>query len=195
MSKRGETSDLNSRTHSKTRRHAERAAEEPLPEQEALVADLKALEAELERMATERESYHEQLLRTMADMQNYKRRVEQERQQIRLRATEELLRDLLPILDSFERSIQSADSGASPASIIEGMKVVDRQLRAVLASRKLERIRSVGEHFDPAKHDAILVDPESDQPEGSILEEFEAGFMLGDQVLRPARVKVAKGLS
>jgi molecular chaperone GrpE len=164
-----------------------------MPEQDAVAADLTALEAEIEKIARERETLHEQLLRTMADMQNYKRRVEQERQQIQLRATEALLRDLLPVLDSFDRTIASIHAGASPVSVMEGAKSVDRQLRGVLESRKLKRIASKGEMFDPALHEAILVDPDSELPQGTIVEELEAGYLLGDQVLRPARVKVAKG--
>ena len=165
------------------------------PEQDALVADLQRLEQNLEQMAKEREGLHEQLLRTMADMQNYKRRVEQERVALQTRATEALLKDLLPVLDSFDRTLAAASNGASPESMAEGVRGVDRQLRTVLESRKLTRIPSVGLHFDPELHDAILIDPSSDQPEGTIVEELEAGYRLGDSVLRPARVRVAKGLA
>ena len=164
-----------------------------MPEQDAVVADLAALEGELERMANEREALHGQLLRTMADMQNYKRRVEQERAQIQLRASEGVLKELLPILDSFDRTIASIDSGASPGSMIEGIRSVEKQLRTVLEARKLKRVPTVGQAFDPTLHEAILIDPDSEQPEGTIVEELEAGYILGDQVLRPARVKVAKG--
>lgn len=165
------------------------------PEQDALVADLQRLEQNLEQMAKEREGLHEQLLRTMADMQNYKRRVEQERTALQTRATEALLKDLLPVLDSFDRTLTAANNGASPESMAEGVRGVDRQLRTVLEARKLTRIPAVGLHFDPELHDAILIDANSDQPEGTIVEELEAGYRLGDSVLRPARVRVAKGLA
>jgi molecular chaperone GrpE len=167
---------------------------EPMPEQEAVVADLKALETELERMASERETLHSQLLRTMADMQNYKRRVEQEREQTRQRASEALLSELLPALDSFERTLQAAEGGASREALLEGVKGVHRQLWTSLERRKLERIPSVGAAFDPNLHDAIMIAPDAQEPEGTILEEFESGYTLNGQVLRPARVKVAKGV-
>ena len=166
-----------------------------MPEQEAVVADLAALEGELDRMAMERESLHGQLLRTMADMQNYKRRVEQERTQFHLRASEALIKELLPVLDSFDRTMASLESGANAASMREGIRSVEKQLRTVLNNRKLMRIATVGEAFDPNLHEAILIDTESDAREGTIVEEREAGYKLGDQILRPARVKVAKGIS
>lgn len=163
-------------------------------EAQAFVDSFRQLESELERIAKEKESLHEQLLRTMADMQNYKRRVEQERQAIQLRAAEGVVRDLLPVLDSFDRTLAAAAKGASLESMLEGVKGVDRQLRSVLEARRLSRVATVGEKFDENVHEAILVDAESDLPEGTIVEELEAGYRLGDQVLRPARVKVAKGL-
>ncbi len=165
------------------------------PEQDALLADLKRLEVDLQRIADERESLQSQLLRTVADMQNYKKRVELERQALRIRATEDLLRDLLPVLDSFERTVAAAESGASSESMAEGIKGVERLLRSALESRSLKRVPSMGQHFDPNVHEALAVVAESDQPEGTIVEELEAGYTLGGQVIRPARVKVAKGLS
>jgi len=191
LSKRGATSNLNS----KTKKHEAEQEGEISPEQAALNADITELETKLEKMAHDRESLHEQLLRTMADMQNYKRRVEQERASIQLRATESLLKDLLPVLDSFDRTLKAAQGGASLESMTEGIRGVDRQLRHTLDSRRLSRMEVVGKPFDPLLHDAVLVDAESDQPEGTIVEELEAGYTLGDQVLRPARVRVAKGIA
>jgi molecular chaperone GrpE len=180
----------------KHRPSAHAATESPDLSQEdaAVAADIAELESKLAKMAHDRESLHDQLLRTVADMQNFKRRVEQERSAVQLRATESLLRDLLPVLDSFERTLKAAELGASPESMAEGIRGVDRQLRSVLENRRLSRIAATGEKFDPALHDAILIDSESDQPEGTVVEELEAGYKLGDQVVRPARVRVAKGV-
>lgn len=161
---------------------------------ETVLNAFRGLERELEKIGKEKETLHDQLLRTMADMQNFKRRVEQERQALQLRATEGLLRDLLPVLDSFDRTLSAAQSGASLDSMKEGVRGVDRQLRGILEGRRLSRISTVGGSFDERLHEAILVDMESEQPVGTIVEELEAGYLLGEQVLRPARVKVAKGL-
>lgn len=166
-----------------------------MPEQEALVADFQRLEEDLQRLSNERESLHNQLLRTIADMQNYKSRVEQERQALRVRATEDLLRDLLPILDSFERTARAAEAGASAESIAEGVRGVEKLLRSKLESRSLKQVPAMGAHFDPAIHDAIAVVADSEEPAGTIVEVLENGYTLGGQVIRPARVKVAKGLS
>ena len=195
MPKRGTTSNLNSKQHKHPNADTDQDGAENSPEHAALTADIAELEAKLGKMAQDRESLHDQLLRTMADMQNYRRRVESERGQIQLRATEALLRDLLPILDTLDRTLRAAEAGASSESMAEGIKGVDRQLRSVLERSRLTRIASAGKQFDPALHYAVLVDQESDQPEGMIVEELEAGYLLGDQVLRPARVKVAKGIA
>lgn len=165
-----------------------------LPDPEVVVEAFRGLEAELERIAGEKDALHEQLLRTMADMQNYKRRVEQDRQALQLRATESLLNDLLPVLDSFDRTLAAAQKGASLESMVEGIMGVDRQLRTTLEARRLSRVATVGHKFDENVHEAILVDPDSEAPEGTIVDELEAGYRLGDIVLRPARVKVSKGL-
>jgi molecular chaperone GrpE len=194
LPRRGTTSNLSSKHHRTAPSAADHDSAETSPEQAALTADIAELEAKLEKMAQDRESLHDQLLRTMADMQNFRRRVESERGQIQLRASEALLRDLLPVLDTFDRTLKAAEVGASAESMAEGIRGVDRQLRSILENRRLTRIAAAGQHFDPALHDAVLVDQVSDQPEGTIVEELEAGYMLGDQVLRPASVKVAKGV-
>lgn len=194
MPKRAATSNLNSKTKHPNPSQPASDAADLSSEHDAVAADIAELEAKLEKMAQDRESLHDQLLRTIADMQNYKRRVEQDRGLIQVRATESLLKDLLPVLDSFERTLKAAESGASPQSMADGIRGVDRQLRALLEGRRLTRIPAAGQKFDPALHDAILVDAESELPEGTIVEELETGYLLGDQVLRPARVRVAKGV-
>jgi molecular chaperone GrpE len=144
---------------------------------------------ELER---ERDELKEQLLRSLADLQNLRKRFQQEKEDIRRFATEQLARDLIPVLDNFERTLAAAESGASLESLTEGVKLVDRQLRTALESVRLTRIPSVGVPFDPERHEAIGTVDSTEAEEGSVVEELEAGYQMADRTIRPARVRVAR---
>ncbi|HVL40289.1 MAG TPA: nucleotide exchange factor GrpE [Fimbriimonadaceae bacterium] len=143
------------------------------------------------RLTEERDGLKDQLLRTMADFQNFRKRVQQERQQERLYASEQIVMQLLPVLDNFERAIAAFESGASPDSLLEGIRAIDRQLRAVLESNQVSRIPAQGNHFDPMFHEAIALEESTEHEPGVVLEELEAGYRIGEKVIRPARVKVA----
>jgi len=128
----------------------------------------------------------------MADMQNMRKRFQQEAQQTRQFATEDLVRDLLPVLDNFERAILAAEQGASTESVVEGVRAVDRQLRSALERRNVVRIAAHGEAFDPDLHEAIATDESGEHPEGTVTGEIEPGYRMADKVIRPARVRVSK---
>ncbi|MFY9234660.1 MAG: nucleotide exchange factor GrpE [Fimbriimonadaceae bacterium] len=148
---------------------------------------------ELIRLLTlERDQAQDQLLRTMADLQNFRKRAEQERNQLRQFATEQLVHDLLPVLDNFERTLAAIQSGASTEAIGEGVGVIERQLRSVLESRQVQRLKTVGQPFDPEIHEALGSIETEDFPEGTVAEDVEPGYKMGDKVIRPARVRVAK---
>lgn len=151
-----------------------------------------SLESLLEQAEKERDDFKEQLLRSLAEFQNYRKRMQTEQANIRAYATESLVADLLPVLDNFDRSLASLESGASAESVLEGVKMVDRQLRQVLESQKVVKLHPHGEAFDPEKHEAIAVESTDEHPEDTVVHVLEAGYMLGDKVIRPARVKVAK---
>jgi len=164
--------------------------ESPQPPEGQVAAD--STEAAVENLAKERDNLQDQLLRAMADLQNFRRRVQQEKEETRKYATENLVSDLLPVLDNLERTIQAADSGADFNVLIEGVRAVDRQLRTVLQGVKLSRISSRGEQFNPEQHEAIALEESSEFEEGTIVEEIEPGYALAEKVIRPARVRIAK---
>lgn len=147
---------------------------------------------ELEKLTAAYEDLQGQLLRTIADMQNMRKRYQQEQAQLRLFATEDLVRDLLPALDNFERTIFAAEHGATFETVLEGIKAVDRQLRTSLERRNVSRIKAHGEPFDPDVHEAIVMEESEEHPEGTVTGEIEAGYKMADKVIRPARVKVSK---
>lgn len=171
----------------------EEIQEEPTAEETAfdVEEDLRALQDVIARLTTERDQAQDQALRTMADFQNYRKRNQSEAAQLRQFATENLVVELLPVLDNFQRTVAHLESGASVEAALTGVKAVERQLRTVLESQNVRKIDSVGQPFDPEIHEAIGMET-SDLPDNTVTTEVEAGYRMGDKVIRPARVKVAK---
>jgi len=162
------------------------------PAESHVASDPELLGRLLETALKERDEYRDQFMRALADLQNYRRRAAKESEETRKYATTELVRQLLPVLDNFERSLAYLASGASPESVLEGLRAVDRQLRAVLESVRLEKIEPTGQPFDPEHHEAVALETSSEHPEGTVLEVLEPGYRMGERVIRPARVKVTK---
>jgi len=131
-------------------------------------------------------------LRAIADFQNYKRRSLEEAVKTRELATANLVEKLLPLLDNFQRSIAAAEAGASPEAVLDGIKLMERQLHTALADVNVRPIQATGKPFDPNYHDAVLSEP-SEEPEGTVLEVLEQGYTMGHRVLRPAKTRVSKG--
>jgi molecular chaperone GrpE len=150
-------------------------------------------EDQLQRLQDELNGTRDQLLRTMADFQNFRKRKQEDEVRIRTYATENLVTALLPVLDNFERTVKHLRDGASVEQMIEGVAAVERQLRSALESQNVKRIESIGLPFDPTYHEAIGMQESEDAEPNTVLEEFEAGYRMGEKVIRPARVKVASG--
>lgn len=155
-------------------------------------AELKALTEKVESLNDENLQLKDQLMRTIADWQNFRKRAEQERVSLRQYAAEQIVVDLLPILDNFERTLAAGAAGASAEAILEGVRATDRQLRSILESRNLTRIQSEGVPFDPDLHHALATHETEDVEEGTVTHELEAGYKLAEKVIRPAKVRVAK---
>ena len=127
-------------------------------------------------------------LRLAADFDNYRKRVAREHTELMGRATERLVKELLPVLDDLGRALVAADEHEE-AKLVEGVQLVHRQLSALLQREGLAEIDTNG-RFDPHIHEALLSQP-SEQEEGTVLEVIQKGYRLGERVLRPARVVVA----
>jgi molecular chaperone GrpE len=128
------------------------------------------------------------LKRLAAEFENYKKRTAREQASLSARATEHLLKELLPIVDDLERALEAAEEHEE-AKLEEGVRLVHRQLASALEREGLAEIETNGK-FDPHVHEALLSQP-SDADEGSVIEVLQKGYRLGDRVLRPARVVVA----
>lgn len=164
---------------------------ELIPDSDA-VAEIAALIEERDRLATQLDEAKDQLLRTVAEMQNVQRRMRQQFDTDRKYGAEPLVRDLIPVLDNFDRTLQAAESGASAESILEGIRAVERQISKALRDHSIERIPAVGLPFDPERHDAVVTVESVDHEDETIIDELESGYTLHDRVIRPAKVRVAK---
>lgn len=155
----------------------------------ALKAELEATRADLETTRAEAQANLERWARAQADFDNFRRRSRAEREEWSRYAAEELIREILPALDNLERALQ-ADAGRE--SWTQGVELTLRQLLTTLQNRGLTPIESVDLPFDPNVHEAVM-QVESDQhEEGTVVTEVRKGYKLGDKVIRPAMVGVAR---
>jgi molecular chaperone GrpE len=161
----------------------DRASEAPPDEQPHLDAA---------QLRQERDEYYDRLLRKTAEFDNYRKRTDRERQQLAEAAAADLLEELLPLVDDMERALK-ADLGSDASTIHQGVELIHKQLLETLRKRGVTPIESLGADFDPHFHMAVTHEPVEGHRDGEVVEEFRRGYMLGDRLLRPAMVKVAKG--
>ena len=150
---------------------------------EALLASTVALEKE-------RDMLKEQLLRAVADFDNYRKRVERERRELSEYAAADVLLELLPIIDNFERALQAPAGGDE--AFKKGVELIHKQMLDLLRKRGVTLIEALGADFDPNVHQAVIHEPSDEHREGEVMQELQRGYKLGDRLLRPAMVKVAK---
>lgn len=145
--------------------------------------------AELER---ENQQLRDRALRAVADLDNVRRRAEQERGETIRYANEKLLKQLLPIVDDFRRSVQAGEQSTDFDAFFKGVSMVSDKIGKVLESLGVKKMEAVGQPFDVHLHEALLNQP-SDAPENTVITEIEPGYMYGDKVLRHAKVIVSAG--
>lgn len=142
---------------------------------------------ELQAELTETEG---RMLRLQADFENYKRRVQLEKQAAEKYRSQSLVSDILPALDNFERAMQVEANDEQMKSLLQGMEMVYRQLQEALAKEGVEAIEAVGNQFDPHEHQAVMQVEDSEFESNAVVEEFQKGYKLKDRVIRPSMVKV-----
>lgn len=159
-----------------------------------LLAQLDAVTAERDRLAAEKASLDDLLMRRQADLENYRRRVEREKSETREFASMDATQSLLPLLDDFERALRAAPSGYEEGPVSEytkGMELIYRRLLDTLTKLGLEPIAAQGQPFDPNLHNAIQKEERSDVEDQTVLEEYQRGYYFKGRLLRPSMVKVA----
>ncbi len=157
---------------------------------------IKKLLEENKKITEEKEQYYDKLARVMADFENFRKRSQEENMRFRKMAVSELLMELLPVADNLELALKSMDGETGDDSLEnlkKGVEMVSRQFMEVLQKNGVEPIKAVGELFDPAYHEAVMVIDSEEQKEDEIVsQEFQTGYMLYGNVIRPSRVQVSK---
>ena len=149
--------------------------------------------SDVAQLQKERDDYYDRLLRKTAEFDNYRKRTDRERLQLAEAAAADLIKDLLPLVDDLERAIKSDAGHEAAAPILRGVELIHKQLLDTLRKRGVTPIEALGADFDPHYHMAVAHEPAEGRRENEVIEEFTRGYMLGDRLLRPAMVKVAKG--
>ena len=145
--------------------------------------------AELQQLRVERDSLLDRLARAQAEFENARRRAAKEQQEFRDYAAADAIKALLPVIDSFERALQTRSDAADFRG---GVELIYKQLQDALAKQGVKAIPAKGEPFDPRVHEAIEMVETSDAADHEVLEELQRGYKIKDRLLRPAMVKVAK---
>lgn len=143
--------------------------------------------------AQKRDEYYDLLLRKTAEFDNYRKRTDRERQTLSEAVAAELISELLPLVDDLERALEADAGDEATNAYRRGVELIHKRLLDTLRKRGVRPIEAEGADFDPYYHQAVAHEPAEGRREGEVIEEFRRGYMLGDRLLRPAMVKVAKG--
>jgi molecular chaperone GrpE len=167
-----------------------KSAKVSISEEEAPQSEQREV-SELDELRSTLKQKEEQLLRTLAEFDNYRKRIAKEVEDIGKAGKRELLLGVLPVLDSFERAFQS-EALRADVPVYKGMRSIHKQLQQLLDQHQVINFESIGQHFDPHFHEAVGTEQSSKHPEGVITKETLKGYLWEGKVLRPAQVIVVK---
>ncbi|MCP4266614.1 MAG: nucleotide exchange factor GrpE [Candidatus Brocadiaceae bacterium] len=147
---------------------------------------------DLKKKAEERDSLLEQLLRCKAEFVDYQKRMIEDNEAAAQLSVQDLILDLLPELDNFDKAFGLANNSKDIAKFVEGIKSTEGQLFKVLGKYGVKAIKTTGKEFDPNIHEAVMGEENNEMPNHTIIAEFQRGFLLKECIVRPAKVKVSK---
>lgn len=156
---------------------------------------LAALQAQKNALEAEKNDYWNRLLRAKADLENYRKRARRDVDDARTEARTQTLKEILPVIDNLERAVQHSAAAGGPDTIkglIEGVQLVLRQFGQALERCGVNAVEALGKPFDPNQHEAITQVETTEHPPGSVVQVYQKGYLIGDRLLRPALVVVAK---
>ena len=154
--------------------------------------DFDSLQAQLAEKEKEIAELKDKYLRTLAESENARKRIRQQSEESVRIQRESILRDLLPIIDNLERALAAARDGTDAKTILDGVQMTVRALLDFLRAQGVTPVESVGQAFDPARHEAVDHVASDAHPPNTVVDEFHRGYQIGERILRPARVSVAK---
>ena len=145
------------------------------------------------QLGNELQQAQDRVLRAQAELENFRKRARRDMDEQRRYASLTLLRDLLPVVDNFDRALAALDSNEHSTELREGVKMVATQLRMVLEQHNCQPINAEGETFDPTFHEAIAQEPSDEHPPGTVIRVPQIGYRIHDRVIRPSHVVVSSG--
>jgi len=149
-------------------------------------------ESELDALKAERDRFREQLMRTAADFDNFRKRTKRDLDEAKQRGRDDLIRELLPVFDNLERAVQSSGVASDVRSVIDGVRMVLKMFEDTSERIGLTRVKTIGERFDPNAHEALQQVDSAEHAPGTIVAEIAAGYRVGERLVRPAMVVVAR---
>ena len=152
----------------------------------------KDLNKKLEEVEKEKNEFSDRLLRNMAEFDNYRKRVAREKEDLIKYGNEKFAFDILSVMDNFERSLEQARKSQEVEPVIEGIEMIRKQFVSALEKFNVKPFESVGEPFDPERHEAMAQQEHDEYEENTVIEEYQKGYFLKEKLLRPARVIVSK---
>ncbi|MEK7846170.1 MAG: nucleotide exchange factor GrpE [Nitrospinota bacterium] len=154
--------------------------------------DIVELKRKLQEQEKEAKDTLDRLLRVRADFDNYQKRIKKEKMEFERFLNEGLIKELLPVVDNLERAMKSAKQSGEIAPLSKGLEMTIKQFRDILKEVGVKEIKSIGEIFDPSKHEAMKLITPHDEKDNTIVEEYEKGYSFHERVIRPSKVGVAK---
>ncbi len=155
-------------------------------------SEIESLKQQLEAASAQRDEYRDGWQRAMADFSNYKRRVERDQVQMQQNATANAVRRYLDVLDDLERALKNRPQDGEGSAWAGGIELIRRKLFAALEADGVKPMSADGQFFDPNLHEAITQEDSPDHESGQIIEVVQPGFVMGERVIRPAKVRVAR---
>jgi molecular chaperone GrpE len=161
------------------------------PEAPAAAPDAATAQDEVGRLRAALEEKTDRYLRALAELDNQRKRAQREREEYVRYANESLLRELIPILDNFDRALGAARLGAEPQGVVAGVELIQREILKALEKFGVTAYSGLGQRFDPERHEAVQRVVKPDAAEMTVVDEVQRGYLLNGRVLRPAMVVVA----
>ncbi len=156
------------------------------------VDEITALKSELEKSQQESQKNYDLYLRSLAELENFKKRAARDKEEYSKFAVLPLIQKLLPVIDDLERALAQFDNSKDLEGLSKGVEMITRSLQETIKNEGVEPIEALGQAFDPQYHQPLIVEESDEHSENTVIEEFQAGYILHGRVIRPSLVKVSK---